>query len=235
MEFYPPIDWARHPLHAAAFSANSGEVRRLIGDGADVNERLDLDVNGHQDTIGTPLHAALRNCPIDTHADRHLEVVSVLLGAGADIRSLRKWEGTPLHDAAQFGLVRVAELLISAGADVNSTEDVYRRTPLILAAAHGKLRMIECLFTIGARVDAIADWKSPSDTFPLKSFRYPRNRGRSALQVAAENGHVAVVKWLLNAGASPDRAAVDLATEAKQASNERFDEILALLRSCRPG
>src|SRR3990172_3651818 len=36
MEFYPPIDWTGHRLHAAAISGNSDEVRRLIAEGADV-------------------------------------------------------------------------------------------------------------------------------------------------------------------------------------------------------
>ena len=231
MEFYPPIDWTGHRLHAAAISGNSDEVRRLIAEGADVNERLDLDINGQQDVAGSPLHVALRNCAYDSPSfaggDRHLEVVKILLAAGADVRSPRKWEGTPLHDAARLGLIHVAELLIASGADVNSKEDAERRTPLHLAAANGRLKMVDYLLSRGAAIDAVADWKPPLHA----AIRFSGDRGKTPLQLAAEKGHVAVVKRLLDAGACDDRVALDLATQAKQASNDRFDEIIALLSS----
>lgn len=231
MDFYPPIDWMRHPLHAAAFSGNGEAVRRLIAAGADVNEALDLDINGRQDVAGSPLHAALRNCASDTPAfangDRHLEVVRVLLNAGADVRSCRKWEGTPLHDAARLGLIHIAELLIAAGADVNSKEDAKRRTPLLVAAANGRTKMVDYLLSRGAAVDAVADWTPP----PRAAYRCADYRGKTALQVDAERGHVAIVKRLLDAGASKDGTAVDLATASRRASNDGFDEILMLLRA----
>ena len=231
MDFYPPIDWTEHRFHAAAISGNSAEVRRLIADGADVNEQLDLDINGRQDVAGSPLHVALRNCAYDTPSfaggDRHLEVVAVLLAAGADVRSRRKWEGTPLHDAARLGLIHIAELLISSGADVNSKENAERRTPLHLAAANGRLKMVDYLLSRGAAVDAVADWNPPRQV----AIRISLDGGKTPLQLAAERGHVAVVKRLLDAGACDDRAAFDLATRAKQASNDTFDEIIALLSS----
>lgn len=54
VDIYPAIDWTRHRLHAAAISGNSNEVKLLIDEGADVNENLDLDVNGRQHVAGTP-------------------------------------------------------------------------------------------------------------------------------------------------------------------------------------
>src|SRR5580658_10058264 len=111
MDFYPPIDWTKHPLHAAAFSANRSELARLIAEGADVNEQLCLDVNGHQDVAGSPLHIALRNCAWDepgfAGGSNHLDVVRQLLAAGANVRSRRRWEGTPLHDAAWLGRIHI--------------------------------------------------------------------------------------------------------------------------------
>ncbi len=41
-----------------------------------------------------------------------------LLAAQADVDLCRTWDGTPLHDAARFGLTRIAEMLISHRADV---------------------------------------------------------------------------------------------------------------------
>jgi ankyrin repeat protein len=229
MEFYPPIDWARHPLHAASFSGNADEVRRLIAKGADVNEQLEQDINGRQDVAGSPLHTALRSCAYDSPAfaagDRHLDVITTLLAAGADVRSQRKWEGTPLHDAARFGLIHVAELLIAAGADVDSHEDAEQRTPLYLAAANGRLHMVDYLLSRGAAVDAVADCKPPQHA----AIRFSGAGAKTALQAATEAGHLPVVKRLLDAGARDDGMALKLAVTAKQASNDCFDEIIALL------
>lgn len=62
-------------------------------------------------------------------------MIKILLTAGADVRSSRKWAGTPLHDAARLGYIDIAELLRLHGADINSMEDYEGRTPLHLAAA----------------------------------------------------------------------------------------------------
>ena len=93
-----------------------------------MNGHLALDVNGRQDVAGTPLHVAIRNCAWDDPSlyRGHHEVVKVLLAAGADVRLPRKWEGTPLQDAARLGLTHIAEIIISYGADVNSKEDAQR-------------------------------------------------------------------------------------------------------------
>ena len=231
MDFYPPIDWFAHPLHAAAASGSRREVERLVAAGIDVNEQLDMDVTGRQDVAGTPLHVALRNCGDDPSLYRgHHEVVTALLAAGADIRLRRKWEGTPLHDAARFGLTHIAEILISNGADVNSREDYEGRTPLHLAAAIGHLGMVDCLLSKGADIDAVAEWSPPQHA----CLRIPHDflPGLTPLQVAARKGSVAVVRKLLHAGACRDvRAAIALAIQSKSETEGRYDEIVSLLSS----
>jgi ankyrin repeat protein len=236
--FYPPIDWTRHRLHAAAISANSGEVKRLISEGADVNEQLDQDINGHQDAAGSPLHVALRNCAGDDPAfgggHRHLETVKVLLAAGADIRSRRRWEGTPLHDAARFGFIHIADLMISCGADVNSKEDSEGRTPLHLAAANDRLRMVEYLLSKGANIDSVAhsDPHPPEPSQCRLIHRDVAAMGMTPLQLAAREGHVTVVRRLLEAGASLNvPTAIDWAMRSKRKSEGKYDEIIVLLSS----
>lgn len=229
MEFYPPIDWTRHPLHTAAMSGNRGEVERLIAQGADVNELLNLRM-GRQDLAGTPLHVAIHNCGADDLSlyQGHHEVVKMLLAAGADVRLCRKWEGTPLHDAARAGLIHIAEVLISYGADVNSKDDAERRTPLHFAAANGKVKMVDYLLARGADIHAVADLKPD----PFACTPIFEDIEKTPLQLAAREGHVAIVKRLLEAGASlGDRTALDLAARSKRESDTRYDEIVALLSS----
>ena len=248
-EIHHPIDWTRHRLHAAAISANSGEVKRLITEGADVNEQLDEDIYG---SAGSPLHIALRNCATDDvgFGYRHLETVKILLAAGADVRSRRRYEGTPLHDAAQFGLIRIADLMISCGADVNSREDSEGRTPLHLAAANDRLRMVEYLLSKGADIDSVAHGDPrPPDPVPGESLchrlvhRDESAIGMTPLQLAAREGHVTVVRRLVEAGASLNVAtaidwatgasltAIDWAMRSKRKSEGKYNEIIALLSS----
>ena len=230
---YWPIDWTGHPLHAAALSANSAEVERLLAAGADVNERLD--------GVGSPLHAALRNCgdddPVVGGGHRHLETVKSLLAAGADVRSRLRWGGTPLHDAARFGLIHVADLLISYGADVNSREASEGCTPLHLAAVNDRLRMVEYLLAKGAEMDSVAH-PDPRPAVPGESLchrlihRDESALGMTPLQLAARAGRVAVVRRLVEAGASRDvPTAIDWARRFQRKSAEKYDEIIALLSS----
>ena len=231
--FYPPIDWTKHPLHAAAISGNCSEVKRLISEGADVNEQLEMDVNGQQDVAGSPLHVALRNCACDkpriAAGSTHLEAVRLLLAAGANVRSRRLWEGTPLHDAARLGQIHIARLLVSHGADINSTEHHDGVTPLHLAAVHDRLEMVEYLLSERADVDAVA---RPEFGHGAERERRLRAVGMTPLQLAAREGHVAVVRRLLEAGACVETSkTIAFVMQSKRDSEKRYDEIISFLNS----
>ena len=106
------------PLHSAAERGLPKIALVLIRRGANVNAR-------RPDRFDTPLHFA-----------SNAEVARVLIEHGAEFEAL-DWSGrTPLHWAAQFGLVDVADLLIQSGAEVDRQEND-GSTPLHWAAREG--------------------------------------------------------------------------------------------------
>jgi ankyrin repeat protein len=238
--FYPPIDWVRHRLHAAAAGGNKNVVQQLITEGADVNEQV-YELLAFDDVAGTPLHVTVSSCPWNYPYCRnasfapelvfnaYYEIVEALLSAGANVHLRRAWAGTPLHDAARRGLTDIVKLLVSCGVDINCKEDYEGRTPLHVAAENNCLEVVKYLLSKGAEIDEVAQRNPPTGTQCL-CFRRGEAVGMTPLQLAAREGHAAVVKALVEAGASLDRAtAINLAVGSKRQSAQKFDEIIDLL------
>jgi GA-binding protein transcription factor beta len=78
-----------------------------------------------RDTDGsTPLHCAAWK--------GHLEIVALLLEAGADVNAQNRnehWGTTPLHAAAHSNQAGIVQLLIEHGAEVNA-RDLNGKTPM---------------------------------------------------------------------------------------------------------
>lgn len=89
---------------------------------------------------------------------------------------------TPLHFAALNGHVKVVELLIRNGADVNAKDDS-GLTPLHLASGGGYEEIVKLLFTSRAHINA----KDSKDVAPL--------------HFAAEGGYLNIVQLLISEGA----------------------------------
>lgn len=143
-------DWHRTPLLLAADSLEGGGVAELlVAKGADVNA---MNNNGF-----TPLLCALQR--------RNENLAELLITRGADVNvgaGVRPPSPpapkpgpvviihTPLHYAARLGYLKVVELLIAKGANVNA-RNLDGNTPLYEAVECGHKEIVELLRKHGGK------------------------------------------------------------------------------------
>eukprot|EP01096_Ripella_sp_DP13-Kostka_P018003 TRINITY_DN958_c1_g1_i1.p1 TRINITY_DN958_c1_g1~~TRINITY_DN958_c1_g1_i1.p1 ORF type:complete len:228 (+),score=90.56 TRINITY_DN958_c1_g1_i1:130-813(+) len=95
-------------LHLAVVREDFSEVLRIL-------QTRRFCVNSQTHKGNTALHLAV--------LDGNMDVISLLVRAGADPNARNNEGETPLHFAAQVGEVRAAMFLYQAGADLNSKDD----------------------------------------------------------------------------------------------------------------
>ena len=206
-------DNGEKPLHRASYSSQEGAVRvaqLLIEHGTDVNTRR----NDHQ----TPLHAA--------SYFGNFEIVSLLLNHGADSEANAEGDmgERPLHKVSygecksQEDGVRVAQLLLEHGADVN-TRRVDYQTPLHAASYFGNVEIVRLLLDSGADTEANAEGDNGEK--PLHQLSYGKYRSQ-------EDG-VRVAQLLLEGGADVNTRRNDHWTPLHLASYFGNLEIVCLL------
>lgn len=130
--------------------------------------------------------------------------VSILLGEGVEVDWMEETQGmTALHLAAQHGHLKIAEMLLEAGADIEAKSDAFGndwivrtekgRTPLIWAATgRGNPRMQErmcrLLLSKGADVNARNLSYRTSLQEAAMSVRNPGVDARSTFELLLKNG-----------------------------------------------
>ena len=117
-------------------------------------------------------------------ANGHMKMVELLLGFRANVNAADRWGGTPLEDAVTSGHVPVANLLRSKGAAMRPGSGASKFCD---AAARGNVVALRMLH--GCRVAALdgADYD-----------------GRTALMVAAAEGRLLAVSFLLSCSCAPN-------------------------------
>ena len=111
----------------------------------------------------------------------HVEVVKMLLGAGADVNKPTATGSTPLRGAAFNGHCDTMNVLIEHGADLNYA-NVVGQSPLLISVMRGHLEATRLLLDKGAQHD-------------MKTIY-----NHSIMHLAAGKGHMDILKMLLGHG-----------------------------------
>lgn len=181
-----------------------GPTGPLPGTGEMAHALIDAGaaVNGDPGDTETPLITAA------SYGDA--DVAAVLIDNGADLEAVASPDaggvpgGTALRHAAVFGMTTVIDILIAAGARVQSIGEAAAAgdvtgwltpsTPLqakiralTMAADHQRLNVIDELLDAGTPIDAV-----------------DAEFGRHPLRLATQNGRADSVQHLLNRGADPN-------------------------------
>ncbi|MGL9761743.1 MAG: ankyrin repeat domain-containing protein [Wolbachia sp.] len=209
-------DWT--PILYAAQSGKWGVVKLLISKGAKFNNEITYQ--------GTPLHFAAQG--------GNLDIAQFLLDEGAVIESQDKDDKKPLDLAVEAGRLNVAKLLLDRGASVNA-KDKNDRTPLDLAT---KGDMIEILkkaeldqgLLINARdgnLDKVKDLIAQGANLETKD--------NTPLHNACSNGHLKVVEYLIERGASLKAKNKDDKIPLELAEQKGYTDIVEMIKKMQLG
>ncbi len=161
-----PAEALEIPLIHACVTHNTDQVRKLIANGANVNEVTQRGWTplmfaarfGNCETVQLLIKAGARINITDVdgwtplHASiwlRKTETTRLLLEAGAKANAKDKFGRTPLHDAARRNAAECISLLLAKGAHINET-DSSGRTPLQWAQRWNGVESIKLLTNAAA-------------------------------------------------------------------------------------
>ena len=190
-------------LADAAMSRDMAAVRSLIQQGADVNA---------PGTYDTPaLHWVVRV--------QDLPGAGLLLDAGADPKLADYAGETSLFLAARVGSPDIAEALLAHGAAADEQDPEYGQTPLMVAVREAHIDVVRLLIAHGADVNVqtrageAPAFRLPSQNagskgvgiirggWPERGMRNPVPGAKTPLLYATRQGHLAITRLLVEAGA----------------------------------
>ena len=223
-------------LHWAAYRDDVEMARLLVKAGADVMVKTRLgDL--------TPLLMAAKNGTA--------EMIELLAETGADINSTNANGTTPLMLAAASGQVDAVKVLLDRGAEVNAKDITNEQNALMFAAALGRADVVRLLAVKGAALDEttkVTEIVKREYRYRLRQQQADPNRrlrniriegatslptmgGTTALQFATREGHMDVVRALVEAGAEVDQvnAADQMSALTSALLNGNFDIAMYLV------
>ncbi|KAK6194895.1 hypothetical protein SNE40_000431 [Patella caerulea] len=201
-------------LYHAADDDDLERFRELVHMGADVDE-------SYEDHMNISTKSILHVCC----GKGRVEMVNLLLDAGAYIGINDKWGQTPLMYCVMTQFLEVAECLLDRDPTIVDDQDSFGKSALHMAADNGLIDCVKMLLSRGAFVDIqnIEGYTplmiccfSKSDPDALNSIMKllieaganvditERRSKRTALQMAAVTLNVKAVEMLLQAGADPN-------------------------------
>ena len=201
--------FGKTPLEIAASEGHAAVVRRLLQEGPEINSICDNYNHNDYDNRGALHYAAEKD---------DVEILNLLLDAGADVNLKSRFGRTAIRVAACHGHIAAVRKLLQAGADVNISDD-FRRTPLMDAAGKGWIEVVDCLLEAGANPDIEAEWESGSaseagpdpDPDGEEEWEYKSTseawadsgldlvRDYSTFEAALRNGRPDIYKFLISA------------------------------------
>ncbi|XP_020713231.1 protein phosphatase 1 regulatory subunit 16A isoform X2 [Ceratitis capitata] len=181
---------------------------------------------------------ALHQCCIDNN----VEMLSLLLnyGANVDAQDSDKW--TPLHAAATCGHLELVRILIDRGANLLAV-NTDGNMPYDLCDDENTLDYIEAeMSKRGVTQELIDETRSSTERQMLKDLmevartggdlEEPDYQGATPLHIAAANGYVRVVEFLLEMHVNVDAVDKDMWSPVHAAACWGHLEVLEMLAQC---
>ncbi|CAG2162007.1 unnamed protein product, partial [Oppiella nova] len=191
-------EYKESALTLACYKGHLEMVRFLLEAGADQEHKTDemhtalmeASMDGHVEVARLLLDSGAQvNMPADSFESPltlaacggHVELAMLLLERGANIEEVNDEGYTPLMEAAREGHEEMVALLLSQGADINAQTEETQETALTLACCGGFLDVADFLIKAGADIEAGAN---------------------TPLMEAAQEGHLDLVRHLINSGSN---------------------------------
>ncbi|XP_030560606.1 protein fem-1 homolog B isoform X1 [Drosophila novamexicana] len=197
--FDQPDGQSLTPLTMAAMSGNVTFVKTLLS-------HYDVDLERECNVIFDGLVVYGATALWVAAGMGHLQIVKMLVQAGASINHNTKAQSSPLRAACYEGRLDIVEFLLEHGADVNAT-NLFNNNTLMIAAYKGHHLVVNTLLQNGSR---------PNDQALC---------GATALHYAAESGHLDVVIALLDHGATLQKNEAGI-TPALQAAERLHEDVV---------
>eukprot|EP00095_Tigriopus_kingsejongensis_P010708 maker-scaffold179_size282488-snap-gene-1.25 protein:Tk10708 transcript:maker-scaffold179_size282488-snap-gene-1.25-mRNA-1 annotation:"ankyrin repeat and kh domain-containing protein 1" len=212
-------------LTLACYKGHLEMVRFLLDAGADQEHKTDemhtalmeASMDGHVEVAKLLLdHGAQVNMPADSFESPltlaacggHVDLAMLLLERGANIEEVNDEGYTPLMEASREGHEEMVALLLSQGADINAQTEETQETALTLACCGGFLEVADFLIKAGADIELGAS---------------------TPLMEASQEGHLDLVRYLLEAGANVNAVTTTSDTALTYACENGHTDVADLL------